>query len=109
MGADRLILVDGSRETGKVVEQKENPVAPGLKRVQPVMKVRKRLDLPEKFEMGTSNAIGVFGDDFDADSSEQIGAEGHDVAAHVERLCVVGKCVANTGTSTCFRLDWWVT
>jgi len=88
MGTDRLVLVDGGRKTAKVVEQEKNPVTPGFEGVQPVLKAWERLDLPEKFEMGTSNAIGVFGDDFDAYSSEQIGAEGHDVAAHVERLCV---------------------
>jgi len=88
VGAESLILVDRSRETAKVVEQKENPVTPGLKRVQPVLKARERLDLSEEFEMRACDAVGVFGNDFDADCPEQICPKGHNVAARVERLGV---------------------
>jgi len=88
VGADSLILVDRSREASKVVEQKENSVAPGLKRVQSVLKARERLDLQEKLEMCTCDAVGIFGNDLDANCPEQVGPKEHDVAAHVERLGV---------------------
>lgn len=88
MGAESLILVDRSRETAKVVEQEENPVTPGLERVQPVLKARERLELSEEFEMRACDAVGIFRDNFDADCPEQIGPKGHNVAARVERLGV---------------------
>ncbi len=46
MGADCLVVVDRGRETAEVVEQQKNPVTPGLKRVQSVLKAWKCLDLP---------------------------------------------------------------
>jgi hypothetical protein len=83
-----LVLVDRIREASKVVEQEENPVAPGLKRVQSVLKTREGLDLPEKLEVCTCNTVGIFGNDLDANCPEQVGPKGHDVAARVERLGV---------------------
>jgi hypothetical protein len=53
VGSDRLVLVNGSRKTAEVVEQKEDPVAPGLKRVQSVLKAGERLDLSEELEVCT--------------------------------------------------------
>ncbi len=38
--------------------------------------------------MGPSDAIRVFGDSLDANGPEQVGPEGHDVAACIERLGV---------------------
>ena len=71
-----MILVDRSRETAKVVEQEENPVTPGLERVQPVLKARERLELSEEFEMRACDAVGIFRNNFDADCPEQIGPKG---------------------------------
>ena len=88
MGADCLILVDRSRQAAKVVEQEKNPVAPGFERVQPVLKTWERLDLPEEFEVCPGNAVGIFGDNLDTNGPEQVGPEGHDVAARVKRLGV---------------------
>ena len=88
MGADCLVVVDRGREAAEVVEQQKNPVTPGLKRVQSVLKAWKGLDLPEEFEVCPSDAIGIFGDDLDANGPEQVGPEGHDVAAGIERLGV---------------------
>ena len=88
MRADRLVLVNRSRKTAEVVEQKENPVAPGLKRVQSVMEARECLDLPEKLEVCARDAVCVFWNYFDADRPEQIGPKGYDVTAYVDRLGV---------------------
>jgi hypothetical protein len=68
-----LGLVDRSCETPKVVEQEKNPVTPGFEGVQPVLKAWERVNLPEKFEMGTSHTVAVFRDNLDADRLEQVG------------------------------------
>ena len=52
VGADSLVVVDRGCEAAEVVEEQKNPVDPGLKRVQSVLKAWKGLDLPEEFEMG---------------------------------------------------------
>ncbi len=88
MGADCLVLVDRVRKTAKVVEQKKNPVTPGFEGVQPVLKAWERLNLPEKFEMSAGDAICVLWNYLDADCPKQVGPEGHDVAARVDRLGV---------------------
>ncbi len=49
---------------------------------------RNSVNLPEKFEMGTSHTVAVFRDNLDADRLEQVGSEGHDVAARVKCLGV---------------------
>ncbi len=72
MGANRLVLVDGSRKTAKVVEQEKNPVSPGFERVQPVLKVWERLNLPEKLEEVPGNAVRILWDDLDADRPKQV-------------------------------------
>ena len=53
-----------------------------------MLKAWERVNLPEKFEMGTGHTIAVFRDNLDADRPEQVGSEGHDVAARVKRLGV---------------------
>ena len=53
-------MVDRGCEAAKVVEEQKNPVDPGLKRVQSVLKAWKGLDLPEEFEMGTCHTVAVF-------------------------------------------------
>ena len=73
-----MVVVDRGCETAEVVEQQENPVAPGLKRVQSVLKAWKGLDLPEEFEVCPSNAVGIFGDNFDTDCLKEVSPEGHD-------------------------------
>ena len=88
VGADSLVVVSRGCEAAEVVEEQKNPVDPGLKRVQSVLKAWKGLDLPEEFEMGACDTVAVFRDNFDADRPEQVGSEGHDVAARVERLRV---------------------
>jgi len=88
MGANRLVLVDRSRKTDKVVEQEKNPVTPGFERIQPVLKAWERLNLPEKLEEGPGNAVRILWDDLDADRPKQVGPEGHDVAGCIKRLGV---------------------
>jgi hypothetical protein len=78
VGADSLVVVDRGCETAEVVEEQKNPVAPGLKRVQSVLKAWKGLDLPEEFEVCPSNAVGIFGDNFDTDCLKEVSPEGHD-------------------------------
>ena len=53
-----------------------------------MLKAWKGLDLPEEFEVGACHAVAVFRDNFNANRPEQVGSEGHDVAARVERLGV---------------------
>ncbi len=88
VGSDCLVVVDRGCETAEVVEQQKNPVAPGLKTVQSVLKAWKGLDLPEEFEVCPSDAVGIFGDNLDPDCPKEVSPEGHDVAARVERLGV---------------------
>jgi hypothetical protein len=88
MGTECLILVDRGRQAAKVVEQEKNPVAPGVERVLPVLKAWERVNLPEKFEMGTGYTVVIFRDNLHANRPEQVGSEGHDVAARVKRLGV---------------------
>jgi hypothetical protein len=86
--ADRLVLVDRSRKTAKIVEQEKNPVAPGFERVQPVMEAWKRLYLTEKLEVCPCDTICIVWNNLNAYRPKQVGPEGHDVVARVERLGV---------------------
>ena len=88
MRADRLVLVDRIRKTAEVVEQEKNPVTPDFERVQPVLEAWKRLNLPEKLEVGPSYTVCVLWDDFDDYRPKQVGPEGHDVTARVKSLGV---------------------
>jgi hypothetical protein len=104
MGTECLILVDRGRQTAKVVEQEKNPVAPGVERVLPVLKAWERVNLPEKFEMGTGYTVVIFRDNLHANRPEQVGSEGHDVAARVKRLGVRVQR-DDGGVVLCERMD----
>ena len=44
--------------------------------------------ISEKFEMSAGHAVAIFRDNLNANRPEQVGSEGHDVAARVKRLGV---------------------
>ena len=83
-----MILIGGSCKASEVIEQEENPVTPGLERVQSVLETREGLDLPVKFELCAGDTIGVLGDYLKTNCPKQIGPERHDVANRIERFCV---------------------
>jgi hypothetical protein len=74
--SDSLVLVGRSHKASKVVEQKENPVTPGLERVQSVLEDREGFNLPEKFEVCAGDAIGIFGNYLNTYYPEQVGPKG---------------------------------
>ena len=67
-----MVLVGRNRKASKVVEQKENPVTPGLERVQSVLEAREGFDLPEKFEVCGGDAIEIFGNYLNTDCPQQV-------------------------------------
>lgn len=90
--SDGLVLVNSVTnrdcEASEVVEQEENPVAPGLERVQSVMEDGKCFNLQQEFELRPGDDVRVLWDDFKTDCVNQVGPKGHDVAVRVESLCV---------------------
>ena len=82
-----LILVRVSQTT-EVVEQKCDPVAPGLEGVESTLEAGEGGELQMQLESGMRDSVGVLGHVFETDCTKQIGAEGHDVPARVSGLGV---------------------